>query len=202
MIRASAKKIGMQPERSAPANRKSCNPRKGKLKKVAEAKGMAKRSILIPPKEKVSVRKKLFRKDRTRVKVVRPEAAQKGKARKVKTICPSLRNCPTRTISNFNPSAHGLYFIQDAAVAQQLASKVKNDQLNVSFIMPQPQAIGKKAPIEMQIRLFKRQGTFQDTVLLTGHLHVLSGSVPETGRKFIQTRDYPAHLCLEDAIWT
>ena len=95
--------------------------------------------------------------------------------------------CPTRTISDFNPSAHGLYLIQDAAVAQQLASKVKNDQFNVSFIMPQPHAIGQKAPIEMQIRLFKTQGTFQDTVLLTGHLHVLSGSVPETGRKFIQT---------------
>ena len=54
-------------------------------------------------------------------------------------------------------------------------------------MMPQPHAIEKKAPIEMQIRLRKTQGSFQDTVLLSGHLHVLSGTAAESARKTIRT---------------
>ena len=74
--------------------------------------------------------------------------------------------------------------VQDAALAQHLASKIKSDSFNVAFIMPQPDVKGR---VEMKTRLRKSQGSFQDTVLLTGHLHVLSGVAPETVRKTIQT---------------
>ena len=195
MIRASAKKIGMQPDRSAPAPSEEQHAPKGKAEKGGRGKGNGKAMNQDTSKGKSKRKEDDVQERQDKGKGRDSQNNAKGKGKKGKDslpeptfeLIPEDWNCPIRSIADFNPSAHGLYLIHDAAVAQQLASKIKNDQLNISFIMPQPHAIGKKAPVEMQIRLFKTQGTFHDTVLLTGHLHTLSGSAPETGRKFIQT---------------
>ena len=188
MIRASAKKIGMQPDRSAPAPSEEQRAPKGKAEKGGRGKGNGKAMNQDTSKGKSKRKEDDVQERQDKGKGRDSQNNAKGKGKKGKDslpeptfeLIPEDWNCPIRSIADFNPSAHGLYLIQDAAVAQQLASKIKNDQLNISFIMPQPHAIGKKAPIEMQIRLFKTQGTFHDTVLLTGHLHTLSGSAPET----------------------
>ena len=206
MIRASAKKIGMQPDRSAPAPSEEQHPPKGKAEKGGRGKGNGKAMNQDSAKGKSKRKEDDVQERQDKGKGRESQNNAKGKGKKGKDslpeptfeLIPEDWNCPIRSIADFNPSAHGLYLIQDAAVAQQLASKIKNDQFNISFIMPQPHAIGKKAPIEMQIRLFKTQGTFHDTVLLTGHLHTLSGSVPETGRKFIQTSTQVTQFGSED----
>ena len=172
-IRDSAKKIGVQPDRSAPAQPEELQPPKGKAEKGGRGKGNGKAINPDSSKGQGKRKEEVAQERQDKGKGREAGSSSKGKGKKGKDnlpeptfeLIPEDWNCPTRTISDFNPSAHGLYLIQDAAVAQQLASKVKNDQFNVSFIMPQPHAIGQKAPIEMQIRLFKTQGTFQDTVL-------------------------------------
>ena len=178
MIRASAKRIGLQSQTKGKGDNGKKGKGSGKLQSPPKGKDKS--------KDNSTVEQPMKRKGKE------PNDSSKGKGQ---GHLPEATFQLTFDDWSFSKSASGVNPGAFGTLAQQLASKIKNDNVNISLIMPQPPAIEKKAPVEIKIRLHKTQGSYKDAVFLTGHLHVLAGIAPETVRKTTQTSTRASFFC-------